>query len=474
MTKLLNPTEKPRSAAPRVFPIFSLFLLICTTAFRSNAQVVISEFMANNDKTLIDGDGKFSDWIELYNPGSESVDLTGWFLSDNPTTLTKWTFPAASIAPGEFLVVFASGQDTAGYTDSLGYLHTSFKLSTDGESVLLTQPDGLTIEHSFTDYPVQDDDISYGLGQDSSTSHLIAEGESAKAFIGTSEPASTWNTSSFTDTGWLSGSTGVGFEQSGSIYTSMINLDVSAMFRSTESVYIRVPFTVTDPGAFPLLTLRMKYDDGFVAYINGTQVASVNVPESPTCQSQASGAHTGTAYEDFTLGNPSSYLQTGQNVLAIHAMDYPSGDPDLFIMPVLDAVTGGEIQTGTSLYLSAATPGAANVSGVSGYVGDTTFTVDRGFFTSAFNVEIACETAGADIYYTIDGTNPTTGNGTLYAGAITIDETTVLRAAAFVTGYQPSDTDTQTYIFLDGIIAQGTSVAWRIFSPKARESISFS
>ena len=435
--------------------------VLCGAPLAEAQSVVISEFMADNDSTLADGDGEYSDWIELYNTTEDSVDLEGWYLTDDPGDLTQWAFPAVSIGAGEFLVVMASGQDVDDYVDSLGYLHTNFKLSkSGGESIFLLESDGATVAHAFESYPEQEEDVSYGLGQDASTTYIIAEEESAKALIPSSEPASDWNTAAYSDTGWLSGATGVGFEEmGGSSYGSMINLDVSDMFPGSFTCYIRVAFTVDDPGAYSLLTLRMKYDDGFVAYINGTEVAAANGPASPGYNDQASGTHEGTAYEDFTISNPSSCLQAGENVLAIHALDYPSGTPDIFIMPVLNGNAGGEIQLDSALYLRSLTPGAANVSGVLGYVADTTFSVDRGFFSESFAVEIGCDTEGASIYYTTDATAPTTSNGVLYTEAITISKTTVLRAAAFMTGYQPSNVDTQTYFFLEDIIAQGSSVS---------------
>ncbi len=452
-------TSMDRSMLKRKTMVAVVATAFMALSLGSQAQVVISEFMANNDNTLVDGDGNYSDWIELYNLSSNAVDLTGWFLSDSTNNPMQWTFPPTSMAGGEYLVVFASGQAEDDYTDRLGYLHTTFKLSANGESVILTQPGGVTMAHAFMDYPEQDDDISYGLGQDASFSTLIVEEQDARALIPSSEPASTWNTTSYDDAGWLSGLTGVGYERNGSTYGAMINLDVGDMFQNTRSIYIRIPFEVDDPDAVSLLTLRLKYDDGFVAYINGTEVASENVPASPTYQSRASGAHGGTAYEDFTLPNPSLYLQAGENVLAIHAMDYPSPPPDLFIMPLLNGTMGGDIQINSALYLTSPTPGTANVSGVLGYVKDTSFSVDRGFYTDAFDVEISCGTDEASIYYTVDGTTPAADNGTLYAGAIPINRTTVLRAAAFVTGYQPSDTDTQTYLFLDDIIGQGADAS---------------
>jgi len=471
---LVNPFAPPYAHRMKTVAVIAA-IVSAVIAHSVSAQVVISEFMAKNDETLADGDGNYSDWIELYNTGSNTVDLTGWYLSDDTNTLTKWVFPSKSIAAGEFLVVFASGQETANYTDSLGYLHTTFKLSGSGESVVLTQSDGTTIEDSFVDYPEQDDDVSYGLEQESSYSYLVVEEQDATAFVGISEPASTWNMTNFADSAWLSGQTGVGYEESesgSSVYTSMINLDVGDdMFDESsrppstyDSAYIRVAFTLTDAAGISQLALRMKYDDGFVAYINGTEVASANAPDSPTYDSSATVEHAGTVYEDFTILNAGSYLQNGTNVLAIHGLDYsvtpaPGVVFDFFVMPELTGITIGDIQTNTAMYFENPTPDADNVFGVLGFVGDTSFTVDRGFFTNTFNVEISCNTDGAAIYYTTDGTTPATDNGTLYASAITINKTTVLRAAAFITGYQPSDVDTQTYIFLEDIIAQGTSVA---------------
>jgi hypothetical protein len=451
--------------------VFTMVLMGVSMAIPCRAQVVINEFMAKNDETLVDGDGNYSDWIELYNMGSNTVDLTGWYLSDDTNSLTKWVFPSANIAAESHMVVFASGQENAGYTDGLGYLHTTFKLNASGESVLLTQSDGVTIEDAFVDYPEQDDDISYGLEQDSSYSTLVVEEQDATAFIGTSEPASIWNTVSYDDSAWLSGQTGVGYEHGPpqDLTGYSCNLSVEDMFVEARpptiyrSAYIRVAFTLEDAAGISQLALRMKYDDGFVAYINGANVASANAPGSLTYLSSASAENDGTTYEDFTILNADSYMQTGTNVLAIHGLDYPVSGPgvvnDFFIMPVLTGITVGDIQTNSAMYFSTPTPGDDNVFGVLGYVGDTSFTVDRGFYTNAFDVEISCNTDGVSIYYTIDGTTPATDNGTLYTGAVTIAETTVLRAGAFVTGYQPSDIDTQTYIFLSDIVTQSSDAS---------------
>ncbi len=126
--------------------------------------IVINELMAANSSTITDGDGEYSDWIELYNNSGAAIDLTGWFLTDDPDDLTGWPFPSGVIlANGEYLLLFASGQTAYPYLDSQGYYHTNFKLDKDGEYLALVEEDGLTIADEYApEFPVQTDDVSYG------------------------------------------------------------------------------------------------------------------------------------------------------------------------------------------------------------------------------------------------------------------------------------------------------------------------
>jgi len=68
------------------------WVLLMAVSARCNADTVISEFMALKNTTLTDQDGQYSDWIELYNSGPDTVNLNGWYLTDNATNLTKWRF----------------------------------------------------------------------------------------------------------------------------------------------------------------------------------------------------------------------------------------------------------------------------------------------------------------------------------------------------------------------------------------------
>ena len=115
-----------------------------------------------------------------------------------------------------------------------------------------------------------------------------------------------------------------------------------------------------------------------------------------------------------------------------------------------------DISYGPAGYFSPATPGEANGAATSGFVADTNFDVDRGFYDSAFTVNITTDTPGATIVYTTDGTDPTLSNGTasLDTASVSITGTTVLRAAAFNTGLTATNIDTQTYLFTADIIQQ--------------------
>jgi hypothetical protein len=129
-------------------------------------DVLITEFMAANTTTLRDENLDSSDWIEVYNAGTNIVNLSGWYLTDSVVNLLKWGFPATNLSANGFLVVFASGKNraTAGAP-----LHTNFKLDATGEYLALVRSNGatLTVTTQFQPtYPPQSNDISYGFVMD--------------------------------------------------------------------------------------------------------------------------------------------------------------------------------------------------------------------------------------------------------------------------------------------------------------------
>lgn len=130
----------------------------------SSLSIRINEIMAQNNSTLADEDGDFSDWIELYNPNSSAINLTGCFLSDDPQNPYKWQFPKFVLPAKAYAIIWTSGKNRKP-TNLVHYcfkkgsqIHTNFKLSANGEFIALYRPDGTLID-SLT-FPNQVPDIS--------------------------------------------------------------------------------------------------------------------------------------------------------------------------------------------------------------------------------------------------------------------------------------------------------------------------
>ncbi len=128
------------------------------------AGVVVNEFLASNDGSCYDPAGEADDFLELYNPTTETMNLNGCYLSDKTDNLTKWQFPVSgvSIAPGGFLVVWCDEDE-----GQSGY-HSNFKLSAGGEFIALLAADGVTVLDSLS-FGEQTADVSWGRRPDGSS-----------------------------------------------------------------------------------------------------------------------------------------------------------------------------------------------------------------------------------------------------------------------------------------------------------------
>ena len=413
--------------------------------------------MARNSNGLADSEGSHPDWIEIYNPGPASVSLEGYSITNDALEPHKWTFPAVDVPKNGFLLVFASEKDRR---DDVTELHTNFTIDSNAVFVALSNPEGDVVSQFDLTGLEQFEDVSYGVAQsgDAATSILLGSSAPARVQVPTAE-ISNWTTPEFNDSPWQSATTGIGYER-GSGYDSLIgtNGDVEPqMFGRSASVYIRVPFDASDVDGLVALTLRLKYDDGFAAFLNGVRVANANAPATLRWNSTSTGLHDDSAavvYEDFNLTSFARQLRPGNNVLAIQGLNTDVTSSDLIIMPELHASRITNATIGDPGYMSASTPGTFNSDSFDGFVKDTKFSIDRGFFEEPFELAITSATDGATIRVTTDGSDPTADHGMVYAGPITISETTVVRAAAFKDGLVPSNVDTHTYLFLTDVIRQ--------------------
>ena len=163
------------------------FFLMCVfTLPHVQGQLVINELVASNSMLVDDPDfERSSDVVELYNSGSESIDLSGWHLTDNFNDITKWTFPdGVAIDSGEFLLIWCDGENV-----EASQLHSSFKLSSVGEELAVFNSEGTWVDG--ITFPNQSTDISYGRSSDAaaewawfSEPTLGASNNAATAFEG--------------------------------------------------------------------------------------------------------------------------------------------------------------------------------------------------------------------------------------------------------------------------------------------------
>jgi hypothetical protein len=130
------------------------------------ADVILSEFLAENANGDRDNFASRSDWIELFNRSDTAADLDGWFLTDDSSKLTKWRLPAVTLPGRKFLVVWASGMDQL---NPSAPLHANFKLGTNGEYLALVDPRTNVVSEFAPTYPPQRSDVSYGRDQTSPT-----------------------------------------------------------------------------------------------------------------------------------------------------------------------------------------------------------------------------------------------------------------------------------------------------------------
>jgi hypothetical protein len=238
-------------------------------------------------------------------------------------------------------------------------------------------------------------------------------------------------------------------------YRSLMASDTgTAMASNNASLYVRLPFTLTNADSITTLRLRMKYDDGFIAYVNGQAVASANAPATPAWNSTATTAHAdadAVVFESFTVPVPAGLLRNGENILALQGLNVSVNDDDFLILPELDSAATLELP---NRYFTQPTPGQPNNAGADGLVAEPEFSVQRGYFNALFSVTLTCTTPGAEIRWTTNGSAPSLTNGLLYAAPIGVTNTTLLRAAAFKSQYAPSAVVTHTYIFLESVLHQ--------------------
>ena len=141
---------------------FVLVITYCINSTTFSQNILINEVVSSNLYSHFDQYGENNDWIELYNTTNNSIYLGSFFLSDDETDYTKWSLPNINIPANSAIVFFASGKGSQ--YDSF---HTNFKLSSEGEPLILSNQNGLPIDNIIV--PRLKTDISYGRVSDGAT-----------------------------------------------------------------------------------------------------------------------------------------------------------------------------------------------------------------------------------------------------------------------------------------------------------------
>ncbi len=223
--------------------------------------------------------------------------------------------------------------------------------------------------------------------------------------------------------------------------SSLIDTNVqSAMQGVNATALVRIPFSVDDPSQVSQLTLLMNYDDGFIAYLNGVQVASENAPLTPAWNSTATAWHgwsQAQSGQSFNLAADQGDLVAGANILAIQGLNLTAGNPSFLVLPQL------EYSAFDSTNVEYLTPeiDVPNVPANLGTVPSTSFSVPEGFYIAPFYTSITESSSSATILYTLDGRTPVIpiAGSSETISSITYSGTTATVTTASAHGYFTGD-----------------------------------
>jgi hypothetical protein len=430
-----------------VLSFFSILALSCASL---SAQVIVNEVVTSNSAYL-DEDGDSPDWLELHNTGTETVDLSGYHLSDQANQPRKWRISSLELGAGAYALIWASDKDRS------------------SASTFRT---------------------------------LVNRGDLFRYLVPTGPVPAGWVDNNFNDAAWSSGPSGFGYGDGD---------DATNLPSGTISVFLRRTFNVDNPGDVEALYFDIDYDDGFVAYLNGTEIARANMEgERPGWDALATDfLEPRIVFEAapvrYLVPDPATLLRSGENVLSIQGHNVNEFSSDLTFIPfltasfrgisqqgvpppaVLSLPAGANLHTnfrlsaeGETVYLNdrdgnpvdnlpaiglpanhsvgipgngglarffrATTPGAANPNdGFEGVIGDRVSFSHPGGLTGPLTVSLRGASAGNVIHYTLDATEPTTLSP-VYNQPIPVDANQVIRAAIFRAAYLPSPVATATYL----------------------------
>ncbi|MEW6237161.1 MAG: lamin tail domain-containing protein [Candidatus Omnitrophota bacterium] len=324
-----------------------------------------------------------NEYIELFNRSAQVIDLSGWFFSNG----VEFRFPqGTSLAAGGTVLVCKKADRYPNVPNRIGdYM---LQLNNGGEAIALMNANGVVIDYvNYNDrmpWPIRPDGDGTSLelvnayadnrdgqywrnGQPNSpgapnsaamvntppritriqhtpqypaasvseerveTINIIKTGQNWRYFKGKSEPPSNWRALDFDASSWLEGPSGFGFGDNDDATV------LSDMQNAYYSVYIRKEFDIADPTGFTIMQLGVDYDDGFVAYLNGVEIArSMMTGALPAYNQFSDGNHEAGTMEFFDASAFIKSLRKGKNVLALQGHNANATSSDFSLIPQLD------------------------------------------------------------------------------------------------------------------------------------------
>lgn len=435
-----------------MFKFWLALLLIFLLFSSTHAQLVINEASNRNYHQILDEDGDNNDWIELFNTSNQTVNLEGWSLSDNRKYPEKWKFTPTPVSAKSFMLIQASGKDRRNISESIYW------------------------------------------------SSAVLAGDQFQYIVPTSSTSGNWNQLDFNDSSWDTGKSGFGYGDGD---------DETIIASGTTTLFIRKEFTIDDPSQILASSFYVNYDDGFVAYLNGIEIARSNVNGSPVWNTTASNNHEAGSIEEFEVEEDliPDILVEGKNVLAIAAINVGNTSSDLTMIPYLFFGTSeatnvfrelpdwyvqaapGNLHTnfklkssGERIFLSKdgvivdsldvdglqrdmslgrvtdgapefgiftkATPGASNNTSqayTNGFTSKPELSLPAGIYSSSIEVAATTDDTNAEIHYTLNGSEPTESSSK-YTAPIKMNVTRCVRFRAFSSSRLPSKITSATYL----------------------------
>lgn len=428
-------------------------VLVCFANLDGFAQdLILNEICAKNGKTYTNTKGDTPDWFEVKNISQSTINLSEYSIELKSMPNISWQLPEISLAKNRV-----------------------YLFETDENTISVAQWE------------------------------TILDIEKVFSYIVPTEQPYGWTASDYDDSGWGTGPTPIGYGE-----TNIL----SSVPSGSQSVFMRTTFSIDNVTDIVQMILHMDCDDGFIAYINGTEVARSNM-SNDSYNSYASNYSEGVIInngipQSFIIENPQTILQKGTNTFCVQVHNNSGTSSDLLAIPILtlgystvepardyisehvsfsnqsvapfafsgsgdvlyllknqqvvDSIAWEDIPTDVSIgreigdnqatyYFATPTPNSENTTQT--YVAKTLdkpkLSKDGGvFYSKKFYVSAYISNSKATLRYTTNGSVPDTTSA-IFSDSLYVAKTTNLRVRAFREGYLPSETTTATYLILPRI-----------------------